>query len=116
MSNYINNRNRHYYNRNIRPCNNTKNPLPMDIPHNINNSDIPPEPIETPCTDTFSNNNNFNNNPNNTVNNLLGMFNPKSFSLDKDKLILLGLMYLLYKEDKSKDNFKILIALGYILI
>lgn len=107
--NNMNPRNRRYYynNRNAMRYNNNNISKPIIQPptNNDANSDIPPE--------TIPHNNNFSNN-NKSMQSILNMFN--GLSLDKDKLILLGLMYLLYKEDKSKENFKLLIALGYILI
>lgn len=90
--------------------NNTPKPI-IETSIDNANSDIPPETI------LHSNNSSYPKdipNGNNAMNSILNMFN--GLSLDKDKLILLGLMYLLYKEDKSKENFKLLIALGYILI
>lgn len=121
------NRNKRYYpnNRNIYHHNTNKIHSNVGTPPTNTNCDIPPITETSPCTDNFSNNNPSNevstqedyiNNSNNIINSLFGMFNSKSMPLDKDRLILLGLMYLLYKEDKSKENFKLLLALGYILI
>lgn len=108
----MNPRNRRYYsnNRNTMRYNNTSRPI-VETPMDNVNSDIPPETIP------HSNNSSYPRdipNSNNAMHSILNMFD--GLSLDKDKLILLSLMYLLYKENKSKENFKLLIALGYILI
>lgn len=112
MYNNMNPRNKRYYsnNRNTMRYNNTSIPI-VETPMDNANSDIPPETIP------HSNNSSYPRdipNGNNAMHSILNMFD--GLSLDKDKLILLSLMYLLYKENKSKENFKLLIALGYILI
>ncbi|MCD7800338.1 MAG: hypothetical protein LUG94_03910 [Ruminococcus sp.] len=121
----MNNRGRNGYinNRNIRQHNSYNYGMPnrlaiepqtsynhvnQDIPNDIP-KDIPKEPSHN---DSFPNNR-FIGNP---ISSILDIFNSKNGSLDKDKIIILILIYLLYKEDKKKVNLKLLLALGYILL
>jgi hypothetical protein len=80
---------------------NTPKP-PKDIP-----LDLPPQPCESKEPKHPHGQN-----PQGALGELLQTLNINT--LDKDRLILLALMYLLYKEDKK--NLKLILALGYILL
>lgn len=105
------NKNRYSPPQQIKPQPN-KN-IPADLPPT---QDIPPITQSTPLQDVplKQSNQNFSNglfskdNPINSLLNLNGDF------LDKDKLIILFLIYLLYKD--GKKNLKLILALGYILM
>lgn len=118
----MNNRNRNNYinNRNIRQHNvNNKfeitPQMPIvneDIPNNDFNDSVPPLKSNT-------SQNNFNTNSRilgSSIGGILDILNSKNISLDRDRIIILILMFLLYKENKESVNLKLLLALGYILL
>lgn len=118
----MNNRNRNNYinNRNIRQHNvNNKfeitPQMPIvneDIPNNDFNDSVPPLKSNT-------SQNNFNTNSRilgSSIGGILDILNSKNISLDRDRIIILILMFLLYKENKERVNLKLLLALGYILL
>lgn len=108
--NYHNPNRRHYSNYYRRSVPNV--PKPNVNPNLELPSDIPPSSTTTPLTDALP--------PpppppkDSPLNSLLSGF--KGLKLDTDTLILLGLIYLLYKEDTSREHFKVILALGYILL
>lgn len=117
--NYHNN-NRRYpniQNVNLHPKN-----IPADLPpiqDNTLKKDIPPNPPETPIKDipdsqSNQNGQNFLSGFFSQSNPITSLLNINASTLDKDKLIILALMYLLYKD--GKKNLKLILALGYILI
>ena len=114
---HIYSRNQYNYMRNG-GINNVRNPLPLEVNSNSNSipSDVPPKP---PTKEEPNNNNssqqthsNLNSNSNVpfNVNGLLNFMNSTTGAIDKDKLIILFLIYLLFKEG---SNLKLLLALGY---
>lgn len=118
----MNNRNRNNYinNRNIRQHNvNNKfeitPQMPIvneDIPNNDFNDSVPPLKSNT-------SQNNFNTNSRilgGSIGGILDILNSKNISLDRDRIVILILMFLLYKENKESVNLKLLLALGYILL
>lgn len=125
----MNNRNRGGYvnNRNIRQYNlhNHNTPHKFEITQQVSsiNQDTPNEiptnspPLPKPPQNNTQNNNTYNNRLlGGSIGGILDMLKSKNISLDKDRIIILILMYLLYKEDKEKINLKLLLALGYILL
>ena len=118
----MNNRNRNNYinNRNIRQHNvNNKFEITPQIP--IVNEDIPNNDFNDSVQPLKSNTsqNNFNTNSGilgGSIGGILDILNSKNISLDRDRIIILILMFLLYKENKESVNLKLLLALGYILL
>lgn len=116
---HIYSRNQYNYMRNG-GINNVRNPLPLEVNSNSNSipSDVPPkpptkeEPNNSSSQQTHSNLNSNSNVPFN-VNGLLNFMNSTTGAIDKDKLIILFLIYLLFKEG---SNLKLLLALGYIIL
>lgn len=117
----MNNRNRNNYinNRNIRQHNvNNKFEITPQIP--IVNEDIPNNDFNDSVPPLKSNTSQNNFNANNrilggSIGGILDILNSKNISLDRDRIIILILMFLLYKENKESVNLKLLLALGYIL-
>ena len=117
-----NNRNRNNYinNRNIRQHNvNNKFEITPQIP--IVNEDIPNKDFNDSVPPLKSNTSQNNFNANNrilggSIGGILDILNSKNISLDRDRIIILILMFLLYKENKESVNLKLLVALGYILL
>ncbi|MGN1412213.1 MAG: hypothetical protein ACI4WH_06885 [Oscillospiraceae bacterium] len=87
--------------------------IPADLPPA---QDIPPITQSTPLQDVppKQSNQNFFNGLFSKDNPITSLFNLNGDFLDKDKLIILVLMYLLYKD--GKKNLKLILALGYILM
>lgn len=118
----MNNRNRNNYinNRNIRQHNvNNKFEITPQMP--IVNEDIPNNDFNDSVPQLKSNTsqNNFNTNSRilgGSIGGILDILNSKNISLDRDRIIILILMFLLYKENKESVNLKLLLALGYILL
>ncbi len=118
----MNNRNRNNYinNRNIRQHNvNNKFEITPQIP--IVNEDIPNNDFNDSVPPLKSNTSQNNFNANNrilggSIGGILDILNSKNISLDRDRIIILILMFLLYKENKESVNLKLLLALGYILL
>lgn len=118
----MNNRNRNNYinNRNIRQHNvNNKFEITPQIP--IVNEDIPNSDFNDSVPPLKSNTSQNNFNANNrilggSIGGILNILNSKNISLDRDRIIILILMFLLYKENKESVNLKLLLALGYILL
>lgn len=118
----MNNRNRNNYinNRNIRQHNvNNKFEITPQIP--IVNEDIPNSDFNDNVPPLKSNTSQNNFNANNrilggSIGGILDILNSKNISLDRDRIIILILMFLLYKENKESVNLKLLLALGYILL
>lgn len=91
--------------------------IPIDLPPTKDTplqKDVPPTTTSTPIQDNPSQKKQgilselLQNNP------ITSLMNINTNTLDNDKLIILALMYLLYKD--GKKNLKLILALGYILI